>query len=142
MMGDEEGLTEQEREFRRQCSRFLTQLGNASDESGASEPLDSLLEHSIRLQLPEALALYNAASRSLAAHLLLAVNAHYLTNSQTEEEFLNLMKAQVRERRVCACTFALLPLFQVSCSLFLFSVCVFSVLFRPTPAPCVSPSPP
>jgi hypothetical protein len=100
MMGDEESLTEPEREFRRQCSHFLTQLGNAGDMSGESEPLDPMLERSIRMQLPEALALYNAASRSLAAHLLLAVNAHYLTNSQTEAEFHQLMRAQHRDMLV------------------------------------------
>jgi len=103
LMGDEDGLSDAEREFRAQCSRFLTQLGNAGgviagsddEESSASDMLDPLLERAIRVQLPEALARYNAASRSLAAHLLLAVNAHYLTNSQTEEEFHNLMRAQV-----------------------------------------------
>jgi hypothetical protein len=107
LMGDEDGLSDAEREFRAQCSRFLTQLGNAGgviagsddEDSSASDMLDPLLERAIRVQLPEALSRYNAASRSLAAHLLLAVNAHYLTNSQTEEEFHNLMRAQVRRIR-------------------------------------------
>jgi len=102
LMGDEEGLSAAEREFRAQCSRFLTQLGNAGgvvDDVSAesSDLLDLELEHAIRRQLPTALQHYNAASRSLAAHLLLAVNAHYLTNSRSEEEFHRLMRAQHRD---------------------------------------------
>src|SRR4051812_40640050 len=88
LMENEAGLAGDEREFRTLCARFLEQLGGGAGPEGndfSDDGVSPALEREVRSRLPIALERYNAATRSLAAHMLLAVNAYYLTRAESEE---------------------------------------------------------
>lgn len=77
-----------EDEFKHEATQFLELLGS----SGVLSPER---ESSLRVALKPAMG-WGHDSRALGAHFLLATNAHHLTQSNTEAEFLELMNKQVR----------------------------------------------
>ena len=101
---EEPGLSPAENSFRRLCVRVLQRIGGAEEDDDEPEDPDAMPElegsekldpeRAVRAQIPTALREYNAASRALAAHLLLAVTAFHLTQARTELEFYRLMTRQ------------------------------------------------
>jgi hypothetical protein len=77
-------------EFCQTTIGFLESLGQRGT-------ADRRTEQALRAALPQVMH-FSDEARALAAHFLLAINAHYLTESANEQEFEQLMTKQVRTR--------------------------------------------